>query len=147
MEHLKKINMRNYLAKIKIPVDLLDKSTGHIGEEIFKIYYNRVFEDEQLFKQKADRDYQQIDFADEKGFTYQVKATTAKSYTFNSNVEAISEHLNADMYVFIQIRNGYAYIEPFQDKDTVKLNIRKSFKNVNQSFIYCKDLLQQTLNI
>lgn len=128
--------MRSYLAKIKIPVDLLSESTGEIGEEIFNIWFNRNFEDEHLFKQKADRDFNQIDFACEKGFKYQVKATKAKTYTFNSSIERISEHLNADKYVFIQIKNNYAYIEGIYEKEYITSNIIKSFKDGAKSFVY-----------
>jgi len=147
MEHLKKINMRNYLAKIKIPVDLLDKSTGKIGEEIFNLWFNRNFEDEKLFQQLADRDYQQVDFACEKGMTYQVKATRAKSYTFNSSINSLLEHLNADKYVFIQVKDKYAYIEGIYDKGYVLNNAKKSFKEDKQTFIYSKNLLQYKLEI
>lgn len=139
--------MRNYLAKIKIPVDLLDKSTGKIGEEIFNLWFNRNFEDEKVFNQLADRDYQQIDFACEKGITYQVKATKAKTYTFNSQISSILDYLNADRYVFIQIKDKYAYIENIYEKEYVLNNAKKSFKENNQFFVYCKNLLQHKLEI
>lgn len=139
--------MRNYLAKFKIPVDLLDKSTGKIGEEIFNLWFNRNFEDEKVFGQLADRDYQQVDFACEKGITYQVKATKAKTYTFNSSIESILEHLNADRYVFIQIKDDYAYIENIYKKGYVLNNIKKSFKEDKQCFVYCRNLLQHKLEI
>jgi hypothetical protein len=139
--------MRNYLAKIKIPVDLLDKSTGKIGEEIFNLWFNRNFEDEKVFNQLADRDYQQIDFACEKGITYQVKTTKAKTYTFNSQINSILDYLNADRYVFIQIKDKYAYIENIYKKEYILNNAKKSFKESNQFFVYCKNLLQYKLEI
>ena len=139
--------MRNYLAKIKIPVDLSNKSTGKIGEEMFNIWFNRNFEDEKVFDQLADRDYQQIDFACEKGITYQVKATRAKTYTFNQPIDTLLEHLNADRYVFIQIKDNYAYIENIYEKDYILNNIKKSFKESNQCFVYSKNLLQYKIEI
>lgn len=139
--------MRNYLAKIKIPVDLIDKSTGRIGEEMFKLWFNNNFEDEEIFKQLADRDFQQIDFACEKGVTYQVKATKAKTYTFNSSIDSLLGHLNADRYVFIQIKDNYAYIENIYEKNYILNNIKKSFKESNQCFVYSRNLLQYKLEI
>lgn len=64
--------MRTYLAKIKIPNNLKKQSVGYIGEKVFEHWFKVNYNDEQLFKQKADRDYNKIDYADEKGFKYQV---------------------------------------------------------------------------
>jgi hypothetical protein len=139
--------MRTYLAKIKIPEDIKKESTGFIGEKIFELWFKYNYSDELLFKQSADRDFNQIDFADEKGFTYQIKCTKAKSYTFNCDLEHANEHLNAELYVFIQIVDKYAYIEPIYKKQDILNRLKKSFKMENQSFIYSIDLLQQKLFI
>jgi len=140
--------MRNYKSKIIIPKNLLNQSTGKIGEDIFKIWYKRNYEDEKLHKQLQDREYEQIDFADCKGYTYQVKATTEKTFTFNCLIDNLNKHLNADYYVFIQInkKNNIAYIEDIYNKDYVKLNIKASFK-YNNCFIWKKDLKQNKLKL
>lgn len=139
--------MRTYLAKIRIPDELKNKSTGFIGEKIFELWFTLNYQDEPLFKQKADMDYNKIDFADSKGNTYQVKSTVAKTFTFNCDLEAVEEHLKCNKYVFIQLRDSYAYIEPICEKEDVKIKLKKSFKEENQCFIYCKDLLQRELFI
>jgi hypothetical protein len=144
-EHLKKIKMRRYIAKIKLDKDIKFLPTGQLGEKIFELWFNANYQDEQLFKQAIDRDYQKIDFADEKGFTYQVKTTRAKTYTFNCDLDNLKEHLRAEIYVFIQIDGDYAYIEPMYEKDYIFTNIKKSFKEDNQCFIYSIDLQQQKL--
>ena len=137
--------MRKYIAKIIIPDDLKKNPTGQIGEKIFEYWFNLNFQNEKLFKQAMDRDYEKIDFADEKGYTYQVKTTKAKTYTFNCDLEHLVEHLRAELYVFIQIDEKYAYIEPMYEKQYVIANIKKSFKEDKQCFVYAKDLQQQTL--
>jgi hypothetical protein len=139
--------MRTYLAKIKIPEELKLESTGFIGEKIFELWFYSNFHGEQLFKQKADRDYQKVDFADEKGFTYQIKTTRAKTFTFNCCLELANEHLLADLYVCIQIENDYAYIEHFKSKDEILNKLRKSFVAEKSCFLYSTDLLQQELFI
>lgn len=139
--------MRTYLAKIRIPEELKLESTGLIGEKIFELWFSYNFHGEQLFKQKADRDYQKIDFADEKGFTYQIKATKAKTFTFNCRLEEIREHLVAELYVCIQIENKYAYIEPFKSKQEIISKLKKSFVAEKSCFLYASDLLQQELFI
>jgi hypothetical protein len=136
--------MRNYIAKIKIPEDKLNLSTGRIGEEIFESWFNKNYNDEHIFKQKADRDYEKIDFACDKGYTYQIKTTKHNTYTFNCDLEDITEHLKSSVYVFIQLINGYAYIEGFYDVSYVLNNIKKSFKYQN-SFVWAKNLLQNEL--
>ena len=121
-------------------------STGALGETVFKYWFGNNFNDEVLHKQKADRDYQGIDFADEKGYTYQVKATRAKSYTFNCKKEQIESKLNCDFYVLIQIKGEFAYIENIVKEDYIKENIVDSYSNGN-SFIYAKDLQQQEIEL
>ncbi|WP_353078890.1 hypothetical protein [Flavobacterium sp.] len=139
--------MREYLAKIRIPEEIKKESTGFIGEKIFELWFTYNFQDEPLFKQKADMDLKKIDFADSKGCTYQVKTTAAKTYTFNCDLEDIHEHLNSSKYVFIQLRDDYAYIEPIYGKEDIKTKLKRSFKEKKQCFIYCKDLLQKELFI
>ena len=137
---------RKYIAQIALKRESCNVSTGALGETIFKYWFGNNFNNEVLHKQKADMDYIGIDFVDNKGYKYQVKATRAKSYTFNCKKEEINKKLTADFYVFIQIRKHCAYIEGFYDKDYINSKIVNSFKNGN-SFIYAKDLQQQELSI
>jgi hypothetical protein len=139
--------MRTYLAKIKIPKEIINESTGSIGEKIFELWFKYNFADEPLFKQSADRDFQKIDFADHKGYTYQVKATKAKTYTFNCDLEHANEYLNSELYVFIQIDDSYAYIEPICKKEEVLIKLKKSFIEDKKCFLYIADLFQQKLFI
>lgn len=139
--------MREYLAKIRIPEEIKNESTGFIGEKIFELWFTYNFQDEPLFKQKADMDFKKIDFADFKGYTYQVKTTAAKTFTFNCDLEVVDEHLTSNKYVFIQLRDSYAYIEPIYEKEEIKTKLKRSFKEEHQCFIYCKDLLQRELFI
>ena len=139
--------MRTYLAKIKIPNNLKKQSVGYIGEKVFEHWFKVNYNDEQLFKQKADRDYNKIDYADEKGFKYQVKTTSKKSYTFNSSTDKINNHLNSDYYIFVQLKNNYAYIENFRTKQYILDNIIQSFKYKNSSYVKPENLLQEVLSI
>ena len=139
--------MRTYLAKIKIPDNLKKQSVGYIGEKVFEHWFKVNYNDEQLFKQKADRDYNKIDYADEKGFKYQVKTTSKKSYTFNCSTDKINNHLTSDYYIFVQLKNNYAYIENFRTKQYVLDNIIQSFKYKNSSYIKPENLLQEVLSI
>lgn len=54
--------MRRYIARIEIGSELNNLSTGAIGEAIFQAWFNNTFQGELLFKQKADRDYQKVDY-------------------------------------------------------------------------------------
>ena len=137
--------MRTYKAKIKMKDDWKIQNTGLLGEKIFNLWFNSNYETEKLFKQCADRDYEGIDFADEKGYTYQVKATRARSYTFNCYLDDLNEHLRSDIYVFIQIHEKYAYIESLYNKNEILNLARQSFKKEKSCFVYAKDLLQQKL--
>lgn len=139
--------MRTYLAKIKIPDNLKKQSVGYIGEKVFEHWFKVNYNDEQLFKQKADRDYNKIDYADEKGFKYQVKTTSKKSYTFNCSTDKINNHLNSDYYIFVQLKNNYAYIENFRTKQYILDNIIQSFKYKNSSYVKPENLLQEVLSI
>lgn len=139
--------MRTYLARIIIPAELKNLSTGQLGEKLFEYWFSLNYQGEKLFKQALDRDYEKIDFADSKGYTYQIKATKQKTYTFNCNLDNLKEHLKSEVYVFIQIKDNVAYIEYMYDKNYIFTNIKQSFKEKNQTFIYAKDLLQQQLFI
>lgn len=139
--------MREYLAKIRIPEELKNESTGFIGEKIFELWFTYNYQDEPLFKQKADMDLNGVDFADSQGTTYQVKATKAKTYTFNCDLEHAGQHLKCSKYVFIQLTDRHAYIEPVYDKEDILTKLKKSFKEEKQCFVYCKDLLQRELFI
>jgi hypothetical protein len=139
--------MRTYIAKIRIPEEIKNESTGAIGEKIFELWFKYNFADEPLFKQSADRDFQKIDFADAKGYTYQIKATKAKTYTFNCDLEHAIEYLNSELYVFIQLNNKYAYIEPICKKNDVLIRLKKSFMEEKKCFLYISDLLQEKLFI
>jgi hypothetical protein len=139
--------MRTYLAKVKIPSEIKNESTGLIGEKIFELWFKYNYADEPLFKQSADRDFQKIDFADHKGYTYQVKATKAKTYTFNCDLETAGQYLNSELYVFIQLGEEYAYIEPICKKEEVLIKLKKSFIEDKKCFLYISDLFQQKLFI
>tara|TARA_R110001606_G_scaffold394421_1_gene565317 strand:- start:101 stop:520 length:420 start_codon:yes stop_codon:yes gene_type:complete len=139
--------MRTYLAKIKIPDNIKKQSVGYIGEKVFEHWFKANYNDEQLFKQKADRDYNKIDYADEKGFKYQVKTTSKKSYTFNCSTDKINNHLTSDYYIFVQLKNNYAYIENFRTKQYILDNIIQSFKYKNSSYVKPENLLQEVLSI
>jgi len=147
MEHLKKINMRTYLAKVAISEEMKEMSTGKIGEEVFSIWFSRNFEGESLFKQSADRDYQGIDFVDEKGVKYQVKATKGNTYTFNCDLSDLQEHLRADLYVLVQVVGDYAYIEPIRNASQVLESGRASFNYKRSSFIWKRKLNQHILEL
>jgi|TARA_R100000084_G_C4634723_1_gene140350 hypothetical protein len=138
--------MRRYIAKLIIPLELQSEKVGYIGERLFKMWWRNNYNDEPLFKQKADREYQQIDFSDSKGYTYQIKTTSKKSYTFNCNVDKIKDHLNADFYVFIQLKEHYAYFETIYEKDYILNNIKKSWIN-DSCYIKARDLQQQEIDI
>lgn len=139
--------MRTYIAKIEIPEVCLNANlnTGVIGEKLFEIWFKRTYFAEQLHKQKADRDYQGIDYADEKGYTYQVKATKARTFTFNCYLDELNEHLKADYYVFIQIHKKVAYIESIYVKEQILNLAKQSWKEKKSCFVYAKDLMQQKL--
>jgi hypothetical protein len=139
--------MRTYLAKIRIPEEIKNESTGSIGEKVFELWFKYNYADEPLFKQSADRDFQKIDFADHKGYTYQIKATKAKTYTFNCEIEYANEYLNSELYVFIQMDEKYAYIEPICKKEDVLVKLKKSFIEDKKCFLYISDLFQQKLFI
>lgn len=138
--------MRRYKAKIALTNEDMSLSTGALGEKIFSDWFTNNFQGEKIFKQKADRDYQKIDFADEKGYTYQVKATKKSTYTFNCHLETVREHLKSDVYVFIQIKDRIAYIEDLYSKDYVLKTIKESFQ-FNNTFVWAKDLQQEQLSI
>ena len=136
--------MRNYIARIIIKKDDLQLETGILGEKIFKHWFENNYQEEKIFKQKQDRDYEGIDFADEKGYTYQIKTTTKRSYTFNCDFKDVSEHLIADLYIFIQIKDNVAYIESINTKENIVSRMQESYKYGN-SFVYAEDLLQQKI--
>tara|TARA_R110001632_G_scaffold151864_1_gene269529 strand:+ start:1112 stop:1540 length:429 start_codon:yes stop_codon:yes gene_type:complete len=139
---------RNYIAKIKISEELSKESTGFIGEAIFEQWFNQSYQSETLHKQAADRDYAKIDFSDSKGFTYQVKATAAKTYTFNCSPANVAKHMTSNFYVFIQLdAHGYAYIERIRAKSEIENSIVQSYKNKNQCFIWKEQLNQHMLEI
>lgn len=137
--------MRRYIAKINIPQEWCQLETGILGEVMFEHWFKLNYQGENIFKQKADRDYQGIDFADEKGFTYQVKCTRARSFTFNCCLDDLSHHLTASFYVFIQIQSKDAYIENIYTREEILNLAKQSFKSNKQCFVYSKDLQQQKL--
>ena len=138
--------MRLYKAKIELKSERIkNQETGKLGEELFNYWFHRNYQGEKLFKQKADRDYQGIDFADEKGYTYQVKATRCRSFTFNCCLDDLTEHLRSDLYVFIQITDKVAYIESIYNREEILNLAKQSFKDERTCFVYARDLLQQKL--
>lgn len=139
--------MRRYIAKVEISKNQQKNSTGAIAENIFYQWFKTNFEGEVLHRQKADRDYQGIDFADEKGITYQVKGTRGKTFTFNCALDRLPKHLRAKKYVLIQIKDKYAYIETICDSDKILKEIKPSFQYDSSCFIWAKDLQQYELEI
>lgn len=137
--------MRRYIARVQIPDGIINYSTGYIGEQIFLRWFRDNYQNEQIFQQKADRDYQGIDFADEKGYTYQVKTTKSNSYTFNKSIEDVRDTLKAELYVFIQLKDKYAYIERIEPSENIKEEFNKSKNYKNSCFIWARDLQQQLL--
>ena len=79
--------MRKYIASIKIPDRFSTLNTGQLGELIFKQWFVQNFQGESIKKSSAEADYNGIDFSDEKGYTYQIKATRRKPYTFNCIID------------------------------------------------------------
>ena len=137
--------MKKYIASKKIPDRFSTLNTGQLGELIFKQWFVQNFQGESIKKSSAEADYNGIDFSDEKGYTYQIKATRRKTYTFNCIIDDFKEHLKADLYVFIQIHEKYAYIESLYNKNEILNLARQSFKEQKSCFVYAKDLLQQKL--
>lgn len=137
--------MRKYIAKINIPQDWYQLDTGILGEKLFEHWFELNYQGEKIFQQSADRDYEGIDFADQKGFTYQVKSTRARSFTFNRCLDDLSDHLKATFYVFIQIHYKDAYIESIYTREEILNLAKQSFKSEKQCFVYSKDLQQQKL--
>ena len=137
--------MRRYIARLKITDEQFKMSTGAIAESVFQQWFSNNFSEEVLHKQKADRDYQGIDFADEKGLTYQVKGSRGRTFTFNCSLENIPRHLRAKKYVFIQIKDKYAYIEIIRDTEEVLKDIKPSFQYKESCFVWAKDLQQYEL--
>ena len=147
MDHLLKKNYENLFIKNKNTIRNWKRFNRFYWRKIFELWFTNNFQGENIFKQLADREYQQIDFADEKGYTYQVKATKYRTYTFNCNLEDLREHLNSDYYVFIQIKDKYAYIEYIYNKGEILEKANISFKSPTTCFIWANDLLQQKLDI
>ena len=147
------INYRNYKGRIRIPKEFNKYPTSKIGEKLFKMWFEKVYEDEKIILQKADRDLQGIDAVDEKGFTYQIKTTTKCSYTFNhpkEDIENISKHLRAHFYVLIQLNpedeKDVAYIEGIYDAKEIKDRMKESYQ-YNNCFIWKDDLKQYQLEM
>ena len=137
--------MRRYIAKIELQENN-KHSIGQLGEFIFKYWFEKNFNREILHKQSADRDYEGIDFACNKGYTYQVKTTKEKTFTFNCKIENLKDHLRADYYVFIQIIDGFAYIEEIRDSEYVLNNSKQSY-HYDNTFIWAKSLDTKQVNL
>tara|TARA_R110000744_G_scaffold143565_2_gene255510 strand:- start:2691 stop:3113 length:423 start_codon:yes stop_codon:yes gene_type:complete len=140
--------MRPYIGRYKVTDVIKEKfSIGYIGESIFNKWFTSTYQDEFLIKQKADRDYDKIDFVCSKGYKYQVKCTEKKSYTFNCHKDNIEKSLTSDVYVFIQIVEGYAYIEQLRNREYVKQNVMQSIFKNSMCYVNAERLLQHTLKI
>ena len=146
MELLKNNNMRKYLGKVQLQEKHSTMSSGAIAEEIFELWFKNVFQGELIFKQKADQDFKGIDFADEKGVTYQIKGSIGKTFTFNCVLDNLDNHLKADNYVFIQVHKDCAYIESIYNKEEIKSLANSSYNYKNTCFVWAKDLQQYELN-
>lgn len=147
MEHSKKINMRSYLAKIELTDLHKNMSSGAIAENVFQQWFKSNFQGEKLHKQLADRDYQGIDFADEKGITYQIKGSKGKTFTFNCCLDDLREHLRADKYVCVQITDKAAYIEFIYSAENILERAKSSFQYEKSCFVWAKDLNQYALEL
>jgi len=139
--------MRNYLAKIELIEDYLSMSSGAIAEDIFEKWFRCNFQGESIHKQKADMDYKGIDFIDEKGIKYQIKGSKGKTFTFNCSIDDLGDHLRADKYVFIQLTNTCAYIEPIYSSEVILEKAKPSFQYKDSCFVWSKDLQQYELKI
>ena len=139
--------MRNYLAKVELKNEHKNMSSGAIAEHVFENWFINNFEGEILHKQKADRDFEGIDFADEKGITYQVKGSRGKTFTFNCCLDDLREHLKADKYVFIQITDKDAYIEFIRTSESILESAKPSFQFERSCFVWAKNLDQYTLKL
>lgn len=139
--------MRNYLGKVDISFLDEKESIGKKGEIAFKKWFESIYQNELLFKQKADTDFMGLDFADEKGNTYQVKTTSKKTYTFNCNLEDLPKHLKAKLYVCIQIINNDAYIEAIYNSYEILNSAKESYNYKGTCFIWAKDLQQYELEL
>ena len=139
--------MRNYIARIELIPSMQGKSSGAIAEWAFSEWFYLTYQGEALHKQKADNDYNGIDFIDEKGIKYQVKGTQGRTFTFNCSLELLERHLTCDQYVCIQVHKKYAYIESIYTKKNI-LNLAKpSFNYKKSCFIWAKDLKQYKLEL
>ena len=70
-----------------------------------------------------------------------------KSYTFNCHKDNIEKSLTSDVYVFIQIVEGYAYIEQLRNREYVKQNVMQSIFKNSMCYVNAERLLQHTLKI
>lgn len=139
--------MRPYIAKIELKSEEINLSSGKIAEIIFERWFKNNYQGESLYKQLADMDYKGIDFADEKGITYQVKGTVGKTFTFNCDLEHLREHLRASLYVCIQIAREAAYIESIYTPEEILSSIKPSYQFDKSCFIWAKDLQQYKLEL
>lgn len=139
--------MKKFVASIKLSEELLKKTTGGIGETVFKKWFENNYQNLTIHKSKKQQDFFGVDFSDCDAVKYQVKTAAKISYTFNCLPEDIEEHLTSDYYVFIQLKEGYAFIEGIYPRaDVLKMYIRNSQYN-GECWIKTKDLYQEVLNI
>lgn len=139
--------MRNYIAKIELPDITKHMTSGKIAETVFEKWFKQNFQGEKVFKQLADMDYKGIDFADEKGVTYQVKGTVGRTFTFNCALEDLREHLRASKYVCIQVAEKAAYIESIYSVEEILERAKPSFNYEKSCFVWAKDLQQYKLEL
>lgn len=139
--------MRTYIAKIKLKPEEINASSGYIAEIAFERWFKNNYQGEAIYKQCADMDHKGIDFACEKGITYQVKGSVGKTFTFNCNLDDLREHLKASLYVCIQVKEKVAYIESIYSADDILALAKESYKFKGSCFIWAKDLKQYKLEI
>jgi hypothetical protein len=139
--------MRNYIAKINLPEITKNMNTGKIAEVVFQKWFKSNYQGEKLHPQLADMDYKGIDFADNKGITYQVKGTRGRTFTFNCHLSALDEHLRAKLYVCIQVKEKAAYIESIYHAEEILEKAKQSHIEDKSCFIWAKDLQQYKLEL
>jgi len=137
--------MRKYITKIKL-IKNNSQCVGAIGEHAFRHWFRINYQDETLHKQLKDRDQEGVDFSCNKGYTYQVKTTAEKTYTFNCPLKNLSSKLTCDFYVLIQIKDGYVYIENIYKKDYILSNAKSSYHYGN-TFLWAKDLKTKEVDL
>ena len=137
--------MRDYIAAVKKPT--CTNNVGELGERAFVNWFESNYQDSAIHKQTTKNDYAGIDFICDKGLKYQVKATSAQTYTFNHSVEDAERKLVCDFYVFVEITPSYCYIVNVKTPKQVMSDLKKSIHYKNSSFIWKADIDNKFVDI